>query len=221
MNLSYPLLNEPLSFDENRINVMIIENPKALREAIFTLQQQIAGDSGDFALSKQFEPIELSKYAAFVVNPFDLVLESKKIAGKLTRAACEAGEDYADAFYRIAADINALAAQIGTSMDFDVAFTPLESMETLVELLKFHVDREDMDFPEQILTYIRLYRSFFGIQLFVFYNLKACLSEDELISLYKSVCYEKMHMLLIEDVQRGHALEKEKTVIIDKDLCVL
>jgi CRISPR type II-A-associated protein Csn2 len=220
MNLAYPLFNEPLSFDEDRINVVVIENQKELRKAVVTLQQQIVSGVGDFVLSEQFKPVELSRYASFVTNPFDIVLESKKISAKLNRAACDVGENYTDEFYKIAADINVLASKIGASMDFDVSFAPLEDLESLIELLKFHIDKEELDFPEQILAHMRLYRNFFGTRLFAFYNLKACMSAEELSLLYRSIRYEKFHVLLIEDVQRGEVITDEKVVIIDKDLCI-
>jgi hypothetical protein len=37
---------------------------------------------------------------------------------------------------------------------------------------------------------------------------------------HRSICYEKLAVLLLEDVQRGQALPEENTVIVDKDRCV-
>jgi CRISPR-associated protein Csn2 len=220
MMLAYPLLNEPITFTENTVNVLTLEHPQELRKAIFELQQQIAGGEGGFVLSEKFQPIELSKYAALVTDPFELVLDSKKLTGKINQLASQAGENYVEEFQQIAEEINGLAVQIGMNLDFEAAFQPLERIETLVDMMKFRVDKEDLSFPEQILVYMKLYRRFFGIRLFIFYNLKACLDEGELKLLYRSICYEKLAVLLLEDVQRGQALPEEKTVIIDKDLCV-
>jgi CRISPR type II-A-associated protein Csn2 len=220
MKLAYPLLEEPLVFEENAVNILVIEQPRELRKAVNSLRQQIAGETGDFVLSENFEPVELTKKAVFVTDLFDLPLESKKLAGKISHAACEAGEAFAESFQRIAADVNMLAAQIGMNMDFDVTFTPLENISALVEILKFHVDSEGMSYPEQLLVFMKLYRNFFGIKLFIFYNLKSCLDDEEIALLYRSICYEKFHVLMLEDCQRGKRFPEERTVIIDKDLCV-
>jgi CRISPR-associated protein Csn2 len=220
MMLAYPLLNEPIIFAENTVNVLVLEHSQELRQAVIDLQQQINGSEGAFVLSENFQPIELSKYAALVTDPFDLLLESKKLTGKINQVASHVGENYVEEFQRIAEEINNLAVQIGMNLDFEATFQPLERIETLVELMKFRVDKEELSFPEQILVYMRLYRRFFGIRLFIFYNLKACLDEEELKLLYRSICYEKLTVLLLEDVQRGQALPDENTVIIDKDLCV-
>jgi CRISPR-associated protein Csn2 len=220
MMLVYPLLNEPITFEENTVNVLVLEHPQELRKAINNLQWQIDGGEGDFVLSENFQPMELSKYAALVTDPFNLALESKKMTGKINQMVSQAGEDHLEEFQRIAKEVNELAVQIGMDLDFEATFQPLEKIETLVDLMKFRVDQEDMSFPEQILVYMKLYCRFFGIRLFVFYNLKACLDERERKLLYRSVGYEKLTLLLLEDAQRGQALPEEKTVVIDKDLCV-
>ena len=43
----------------------------------------------------------------------------------------------------------------------------------------------------------------------------------ELELFYKSVKYEKLPLLLVEDIRRRIIKEDEKTVIIDEDLCVI
>jgi CRISPR-associated protein Csn2 len=220
MKLVHPLLPTPMTFEENKINLLVLENPRELRKAVLSLLQQIEGGEGDFVLSEDFAPIALSKYAELITDPFALPLSSKKITGKLNRAACEAGEPYEERFRKIAAEINDLAAQIGMNMELSVTFTPLEQMDALIDLLKFRIDQEELSFPEQILSFMILYRSFFGTRLFVFYNLKACLDEEELTLLYRSICYEKLHVLLLEDQQRGTRLPEENSLVIDKDLCI-
>lgn len=91
----------------------------------------------------------------------------------------------------------------------------------LLKLMDFHLDSDNLELPELLLEWMRLQRLFFGKQLFVMYGLKACLSEDELMSFYCSVSYEKINLLLLEAFQRGDALPGEELTIIDKDLCVI
>lgn len=59
-----------------------------------------------------------------------------------------------------------------------------------------------------------------GKKLFIFYNLKACLSPEELELFYRSVFYEKLNVLLVEDTQRGIKSFCEDTLVVDKDLCI-
>lgn len=94
----------------------------------------------------------------------------------------------------------------------------------MIKLLNYRIDKEEMDFAEQLLEYMKLRRRFFGEQLFIIYNLKACLDSDELRLFYKTVRYEKLIILLIEDRQRetvGGDCCEERTLIIDEDLCLI
>lgn len=59
------------------------------------------------------------------------------------------------------------------------------------------------------------------MKLTAIYNLKACMSTEELELFYKSVKYEKLPLLLVEDIQRKAIPADERTVIIDEDLCVI
>ena len=117
--------------------------------------------------------------------------------------------------------INALAAELSVELDFEAAFRTLEDPVDLLKLMDFHLDSENLELPELLLEWMCLQRLFYGKQLFVVYGLKACLSETELMSFYRSVSYEKIDMLLLESYQRGEALPGEELTIIDKDLCVI
>lgn len=68
---------------------------------------------------------------------------------------------------------------------------------------------------------MRLQRAFFGKRLFILYGLKSLLSEEELSSIYRSIFYEKLDLLLIEAWQQTPPGKEEITTIIDRDLCVL
>lgn len=67
--------------------------------------------------------------------------------------------------------------------------------------------------------YMKMQRSFFGKEVFVFVNLKSCFSEEEIENFYQWVFYNKFKVLLLESFQREIPLKDENTVIIDKDLC--
>lgn len=221
MTLAYPLLQEPLVFEENRIQVLVVEAPLELRKMILSLQQQEAGQEGEFVLGEKWQPVEISKYATLVTDPFTLDFEAKKIATKLAQQALTvAKEEYGETFRGLLSKLNALAAEISTMLDFEVTFSEMESPEALVKQMNFHIDRQLLEFPESLLEYMKLQRRVFGKKLMIFYNLKACLTEEEVSLLYKAVKYEKIQLLLLEDRQRPGGEGDENVTIIDKDLCI-
>ncbi len=221
MTLAYPLLQEPLVFEENRIQVLVVESPSELRKMILSLQQQEAGREGEFVLGEKFLPLEFSKYATLITDPFALDFAAKKIATKLNQQAMErAGDMYAEQFRQILAELNELAAGIGTGMEFEVSFSEFTGWEGLIKLMNFHIDRQTLPFSEQVLEYIRLQQRVFAKKLVILYNLKACLTLEELKHFYQAVKYEKLCVLLLEDRQRTEMGEDENVTIIDKDLCI-
>lgn len=220
MTFYYPLLDRPLNFDENRVNVIIIENRAELRRFILSLLDQIEGQPGELVLGHNGDMLEMSKNAILVTDPFSLDFDSRKLLTKITQDVCAAGNEYSAELYTLINQLNVLAAKISRSLSYDAAFEPVDSWDELIRIMGFHIDREEMSFPECLLEYMKLQRLFFNKKLFVFYNLKACLSHEELNLFYKNVFYEKLNLLLVEDIQREGSLVCESRIIIDKDLCV-
>lgn len=221
MTLAYPLLPEPIVFEENKISVLVVESTSELRKMILSLQQQATGYEGAFVLGENWLPVEISKYATLVTDPFTLDFEAKKIATRLAQQALAvAKEEYGEEFRGLLSELNTLAAEISTLLDFEVTFSEMESPEALVKQMNFHIDCQMLDFPSAVLEYMKLQQRVFGKKLMIFYNLKACLTEEEVRLLYKAVKYEKIQILLLEDRQRPGGEEDENVSIIDKDLCV-
>lgn len=220
MTLAYPLLAEPILFAENKVSVLVIENATELRSVLLLLQRQCSGDKGEFVLAEDGTPMEFSRVAVLVTDPFSLEFDSRKLLTKLTQEACTAAEEFADNFHRIMVELNELGSKISLQLGFEAAFSAVESQDDLIKLMGFRVDTESLSFAEQVLEFVKLQRSFCGKKLVIFYNLKSVLSESELCSLYQSVRYEKLNLLLIESELRKQQKEFENTIVVDKDLCV-
>ena len=221
MKLAYPLLNEPIVFEEEKINVLVIENPIELRNSVTELQLQIDGEDGQFVLSDCNQILPFATKAVFITDPLNLQVNSRKVSGKIDQLAYFVSNDHFDEVQDILFRLNALAAEICTGIEYEVTYSPLESGESLMKIMDFHIDEEGLSLPEKILEYMKVSRALLNKEVFLFLNLKAFLSKEELTLLYRSMQYEKLHVLLIEDVQRRGIPEYEKTTIVDEDLCIL
>lgn len=221
MTIYHPLLNRPIRFEENRIQVLVIENGVALRRCLEDLHSQMAGCSGEFILAENYQPIELRRYAALATDPLHPDLDSRRLSGKILQTVEKLAEDQEPKLRQLLAEINDFAAELCMGLDFEATFAEQESAEGLLKLLDFHLDRDSLDLPSLLLEWMRLQRAFFEKRLFILYGLKSLLSEEELTSFYRSVFYEKMELLLIEAWQQTPPREEEITTIIDRDLCVL
>ena len=221
MTLMIPLLEQPIVFAENRIQLLVVENQPALRQLLEALHAQTEGQAGDLILAERFEPQDFSRLAVLIMDPFCLDTGTKRFAAKLQQAVAEAAETHEAALSALYSQLYDLASQIAVELDFSAAFDPIEDPSVLVKLLGFRLDVESLPFSERILEWMVMQRNFFGKQLFVFFGLKSYLSDEGLRLFYRSVFYEKLSVLLIESCQRETVLQEEQTTIVDEDLCVL
>ncbi len=221
MTLMFPLLDKPIQFEENRIQELIIENPIALRQFVEELKTQIDGQTGEIVLAVNYAPRELSSDAALLIDPFNLEMETKKIVGKLQQAVLLAAEEHEDKSRQLISEINSLAAELCLELDFSASFEPIEEIKSLISVLRFRFDSENLSFPELLLEWMQIQRQFLGRKLIIIYGLKAWMSREEIVEFYHSVFYEKFHVLLLEPSQKYESVEGECLTIIDEDLCVI
>lgn len=220
MTFAYPLLNEPLRFEENSVRILVIESQPELRRFISVIQQQLRGLSGEFVLADGDNILDMAQNLLFISEVFSPDLNSKKFQSKIFRDACLVGAEFSEEFYELISNINSLAVKIGSALEYDAVCEPFDNLEDLVKLMGFHIDEGVLGFSERLLEYMELNRKFFGKRLFVFYNLKALMSPEEMVLFYRDALYRKFDLLLLEDCQRYSVEEYERVIIVDKDLCV-
>lgn len=219
MMLTHPLLQSPIKFQENTVPILVVENGQLFRQLIADLFSQENGEPGEFALSENTDLIEIGKTVQITLNPLFPELDGRRILTKIQQMAVTAAEDQPAKTAECLAAVNDFGAVITAAIPFDIAFSEMENAEDLVKALAFHINTEGMPIPEQLLEMMRLHRECFRKRLFVFVNLKAFLSENEITLFYQSVFYEKLSVLLLESGQKEPVRSCEEMRIIDKDLC--
>ena len=87
MMLSHYLFSQPIQFDENIVNVLVVENGAFFRELVYALQNESDGSEHGFYLSSGLERLNLSKEAEVLTDFFTLDFASRPITTQLTREA--------------------------------------------------------------------------------------------------------------------------------------
>ncbi len=219
MILSHYLLNTPIEFEENRVNVLTVEEPKALRSFLLELTDQRDGEEGGFVLSAGNDVMDFAKNAEVVTDILDFSLNSKKLQSRLEKQAATYAAGHEKELMAAVDAVNLLAELTTADFSENIGCSYVETAEDLVKVMGFYADETDLDLPQKVLEYMRLYRSYFGIRLFVFCNLKLYLSSEELSLMYRAIAYEKFDVLLIEGSYKDPAASCEINRIIDHDLC--
>lgn len=217
MRFACPILEEPIKLEEGKINVLVVENPVALRNLV----KSIVEFNSDVVLSDDYKPVELSKHMEFINNIFDVNFISKNITSKINNEINSLSLSFQKEINELYEALNSFGSIISSNLDFPATFSYVQEFDRVTKMLNFTFDTDGMDIPEKLLEYMNICRKFYGKKVFVFLNLKCFFSCDELTSFYKNIAYEGYRILLIESYDANHINEFENTVVIDSDLCII
>ena len=217
MMLACDFIKEPIEFSENKINILIIENQQLFRNVVQNFINQSEGRDEKYILSEGLDIIEFSKKGIVISDVFNIDFSSKKLLSKLNQHICENFTD-SEKLYKLFSFLNETAFDAVSSVDYDLQFNEIENFESIVKIFDFHIDNDEMGLPEKVIEFMKIQRAFFKKELFVFVNLKSCFSKEETQNFYKWISYNKFKVIFLESFQREKVDEKEKNIIIDKDL---
>ena len=217
----FPWLDQPLCLTENRIQVLVIEDPVILRQTLRELTEQIAGETGRVVFGVDNVPVELSGTAVLISDPLRPLEESKKLTNRILQEASKVAGEFPDCVGRVLLDLQELASELCAALDFNVTCTIPTGPEPLMRLLSIRADVDDLDLAELLLETMRLQRRLLGKRLFFLYGVKRLLTRDELERFYRSILYEKLYVVLLESAQTGSQLPGETVTILDEDLCII
>lgn len=223
MKLSYPQFEEPLELIEGIPNILVLEEKKLRVQLIEDLRNQIETGEGDFVLSNQDEILKMEKISEFLLNPFDLDTNQKRILTKIQSTLKELANNesnYAESM-RVIGEINSYFQNLGAQVEYPISFHDSIELSDLIKISGARIETDSESFFENVLNYMCLLNDVFGISLFITLNIQLYIHEKELQELYKIANYKKINLLLIEsfDVNRYNLLER--VTIIDRDLCFI
>lgn len=221
MKLVHPLLEKQILFDENNINVFVIENRKFMAEFIQEMNTQINGSEGRFVLSDSDKEIKIDKGVELIIDYFNIDFNSKKIITKLYKNMQEIALD--EEFYietiGIKNKILEYLYNIEEKIEFEITNDEEIDITSVFKAINVKFEINELNFTEKIVEYIKLLNNLGAIKVFLLINLKSFVSENEISEIYKYFIYNKINVLLIETVEPNKKNDVENVYIIDKDLC--
>lgn len=221
MRITNPKYNLIIEMEENRTDVLIVENPRSMVEIVGGLQKQCDGEEGDFVVSENNEIIKLEKNMCIVVNPFKVDFNDRKILNKLYSELKIIGNEYYFEKEEINAKIIQLLDSISTNINYNnIAFNLELEWETLFKLYSIKLEQNTDTFLEKIIEYIKILSGLCSIRILCMINIKDFLQEEELKRLYEMAFYNKIQLLLIES-KETKSIDNENIYIIDKDRCLI
>lgn len=221
MKLVHNQLGPQFEFKENLINELVVENPKILSELIQEMREQCAGEEGNWILSELDVPLAIKKYVTLILEPFSVDCNNKRILAKvyqnLEKEECRKQNELRAEFNK---SLMGYLDSICMQSDIPLTYHDEIDFQDILKLAKVQIELQTESLLEKIVEQIRLESQLFGTKLFVFINLKAFLSEEDIQMLYKECFYRKIHLLLIES-NYNQKNDNESVCIIDKDACLI
>lgn len=221
MKLLFPEYQLELLLSEDKITVLTVENVKAYTECLWELWKQTKGQEGKAILFDGEKSLPIAKETEYVINPFEIDCNDKKILTKLyTEIREQVDEQMAletvEMNRNIILYLEKVTHQVPYLLEYDIEFD-------LVPLLKMNnvrIQNFGESLLEKLIEYIKVVHRICHIDIFIFVNLKQYLTCEELKQLYEEVFYEKIMVVILESVLTRH-LDSEKHWILDQDLCII
>ncbi|MBR1674755.1 MAG: type II-A CRISPR-associated protein Csn2 [Eubacterium sp.] len=218
ININYGI---DIEFSENETPELVIEHPSIFATVVSSLLNQCNGADGDFVLSDNEQIIKLNKSADVLVDYFTLSTNNKKIITKLYSGLEEVAEQFIEENAEINSRIVSLLDSITTSNGCaDIIYNLDFNWSDIFKIYNISFVEDYTGFLDKLSSYIRIVSKYTDIRTLFLINIRAYMTEDDLISLYEIARYCKVSLILVEPRE---SIERngEKRYIIDKDQCFI
>lgn len=219
MKLVYEKMGHILKFGEGYVNELIVENKKMFFEMVNGISMQAEGMKGDFVLSINDKPKEISKYIEIVMQFAPFQLNKKTLLTKLY-AALEQKAISSENYVKTGELMGELASylhSLSEEFPFDIDCKKI-SIGPIIKALSPEIEENDKSTLEKIFAYMELVRELDRERLFVMINMRAYFDDNDMESFIKSATLHDFKVLLIESVSYP-PLQNVKRSTIDEDLC--
>ena len=221
MILAYSKLNLRMEFIENTVNVLVLEDPVQFSEIVYLLKCDEKVLESPFVLSESDKFLQISKEMEIIVDPFSLDFNSRKIQQQLYKemeiVATEFDVEKAEVNGRMLYLIEGIQERLQYQ---NIAYNLEFSWENLLKLYQVHFEPLCESLLEKLVEYIKIASNLLNLKVIGFVNLKLYLTEEQLHYLYEIAFYNKVNLLLIENIENTQ-LEEEKLYIVDRDKCII
>ena len=214
-------LNNEIIFEENKVNLLVVENKKKFVEFIQEIIKQINGNEGKFFLFDKNTELKIHNKVEIIKDIFDLDINNKKILNKIYHELEELSIDSEFLLETKNMESNLLKYIYCLIEKYDYPLEIVEGLD-LKEIFKLLSVKLSLCFSnkvEEILEYIDLASRILKKEIFVLVNLHIFLEKDDIVALCRECFYKKIKLLFVENQKPDIINNEERLFIIDNDLC--
>lgn len=158
MRLSHPILSSPLLLREDVVPVLVLEDPCVFRKLVFELSEQAAGESGDFTLSQNFEPLDCAEHLHVLRDYLSFPLDDRKLLNRFqSRLQWTIRELLGSETDRLQQEICSYLQSVSAATDWPICFSEGEYILPLLKALRCQPVLDGSSLLERLLQYLELY----------------------------------------------------------------
>lgn len=219
MKLATPLLNEVVTFDEEHVTSIVMENQVCFRKLLEDLSAQTDGGSGISTLSMNNVPVPFTKYAEIIqcFVPFDL--NRKTLQTRIISELERLGNDEKNFLHT--RQVLALTEKYIDELALDLPCDIISEKLTFSGLLKaagITIADVGLNPVEKLVRYMEMVCEFERNKLFIMVNMRSWFTDENMEGFIREANARKMLLLLLECCDRPR-LSAERRLTVDKDWC--
>ena len=222
MKLVNTQLGINIPFEEGKPEFLIIENTASLNQFIQEMNLQCGGESGNFLLSEEEKELKMSKTCQFLLEPFTLDLNSKRILTVLYRKLGEAGEGYLEQKNHVLSESLSLIDQCIVSSGIQNLTCNTDfSWNDLFKLLDVKIDSQYENLLDKMISYLKILADLRDVRLLILLNFVSFFEKEEIKEIIRMARYLNVTVLFVEKTEPACWYDTESRYIIDKDNCII
>ena len=206
---------------EDGVTEVVVENQNLLYKFLMDIRFQIEGNDGDAVISDCGKILQINKHLELLTAFAPFEINTKVLLNKLISKYKEAAvsELYYDHTLEIHRAVEEYLLVIGTALSGSISFDKL-SVENIIKAAGPRFDAEHNTLAETLIDFFELVREYDIEKMFILYNVRSIINDDEYAKFVKSVQLHRYNIILIEANERK-AIEGTIRYIIDEDLCLI
>lgn len=222
MTITYSPMNLLCELNEYTVLTLVIENQRVFHNLISDIYGQIRGENGEFVISENYRILETRKKAELITQFVPFEMNRKELINRLYSELKlnSVNEKNYQLTQQLLADLSKYIFNIAEDIDNELIYDMPSDISGILKSFNIRFSDENMTLSEKILEYMTAVNKYTGDKIFFLVNLKSYLTDNEAELLFKSIVLKKLSAVCIENCDRKR-IPYEKTVIIDKDMCVI
>lgn len=212
-------LENKITFEEGKINVLEIYNKKFFRRMIEILNGEEEAESNEIVLLDNEKRVELKKNVLVFTDLFNIDFNSKKIITKIYNELIESIKKRQDDELEnltiklrnyLIEEINELPFEFNINSELEINDL-LKAFNLKIDTTCYTTIVEKIEFIINIIANLKM------ATILVIPNLKVYLEKEEIIEIYKYSLYNNIKLLILENSSNEKIENYEIKNIIDKE----